>query len=182
MPVTAVVFVETEFHLTPVATAGQFGGGPTDRGRDEGEYPAGFAGIAMVRFRIIAGVRQGGRDLHALLGVLQQWLEAVCIGARTAIDQDADHEMRFALKGGFQLGVAFRSSVIPFLVEIINEGSPFVDVPLWERFTGSKKIVHNDKMNLSMKGLPGINGIGFGHTATLMTTDKSLDLLRDLIQ
>src|SRR5205807_8700893 len=83
----------------------RLGGGTADLGRYERSHPTPLTRVPMVRFRIVAGIRQHGLEAHGAQGGVQERYEAIDIDARAPPHQDAQQHMAAALEGGFQLGV-----------------------------------------------------------------------------
>lgn len=64
---------------------------------------------------------------------------------------------------------AFKKEYLPWFDRAVNAGTLFVDIELWgtARNKGHKYILFNGpKLAYGMKGLPGRDGIGYGHTNT----------------
>ena len=60
----------------------------------------------------------------------------------------------------------FNSDVVPLLTEILKESSPFIDLSLWDRWTGAKYVEENNgdtPQHLGLKGCPGAFGCGSFH-------------------
>lgn len=79
----------------------------------------------------------------------------------------------------------FNAEVVPLLTEILKEPSPFIDLSLWDRWTGAKHVEENNQdtpEHVGLKGCPGVAGCGSFHGADLlMCNDASGKKLCDWI-
>lgn len=74
-----------------------------------------------------------------------------------------------------------RLATLPLLAEICREGRPSVDLQLWRRWSGSRKVCRDAKVHVGIKCMPGERGIGSGHRSPRGTLDSSFRILRRLI-
>ncbi len=60
---------------------------------------------------------------------------------------------------------AFTAEAVPSFTEICAQAeSAFVDMPLWKRLVGKRRVLPGSPpLSIGMKGLPGRRGLGFGH-------------------
>jgi glycosyltransferase involved in cell wall biosynthesis len=59
---------------------------------------------------------------------------------------------------------AIHAKLLPFLAEIAGYGSPWIDTMLWRKWRGKRKFIRSEGLHVGIKGMPGENGIGIGHS------------------
>lgn len=106
LAVVAVMLVEALLHLPAIAARGQFLRRPPGRGGDVRTHAAPLARVAVVAFRVVAGVGQHGADADGRQRGVEQRHQAVAVGARAAAGQGGQQQVAAAVEGGFELGEA----------------------------------------------------------------------------
>lgn len=79
---------------------------------------------------------------------------------------------------------AFRKSSIPFFEKALHSGEKYFDIVLWNNAKAGriKNILFSGLgLCVGMKGLPGRNGIGVGHSSNNFTLDPDLSKLKQLV-
>ena len=61
---------------------------------------------------------------------------------------------------------AVKGSGLAALRKEVDAGNKFIDIHLWRRYRGVKKL-YDSRMSVGIKGQPGRDGIGMGHKALL---------------
>lgn len=60
----------------------------------------------------------------------------------------------------------FRRELVPQVDDSCRQGTPFIDLKIWERAIPGKHLIHNHGLCVSIKAMPGRRGLGQGgHTA-----------------